>query len=385
MLRGGKTAHYLLVVGTAVHAACATPHHGSGATEGRFDGKAPLPPPPPPPPPPSYAAAAASLPSRLVCAHGLSRQPLVTTITELLASNAQLSVKKSGTNTRQWVVKAGGMRLARRVLLLSPPTLPPPLTPPPPAAPPSPSEPLPPAEQRSPELPLEPLEPGPPLTQFVLTTNNVPYRQCATELRENLPPPLASSVRHGKESVRGVSCCAPAAQVHALARLTLPERVYATVCHATARELWAAERPPTRDELLTLLTARCTAVDAWAGALAAYRALHPSLDPSAPFSFAVVANRRGARFKESVSSLELGRLLGSALHATFGWRVHQGWNSRRIFSLMIAVCAFVWCRGENDEPICPPVARDLAAMLNCGYEPQDFHGVAGWRGAAKAR
>ena len=91
-LRGGRTAHYLIVFGVAqgAIAACAGEEAGGGAL------------------------------LRLVCAHGLSRRPLVLTPAELLASNAQLEQMKAGLNTKSWVVKQGtGVRLARRVLLLT--------------------------------------------------------------------------------------------------------------------------------------------------------------------------------------------------------------------------------------------------------------------------
>ena len=86
VLRGGRAAHYLVVVGLATPA-------GEEAAE----------------------------PARLICVHGLSRRPLVLPPSELLASNAQLTQMKQGVNTKRWVVKEGGVRLARRVLLLAAP------------------------------------------------------------------------------------------------------------------------------------------------------------------------------------------------------------------------------------------------------------------------
>jgi hypothetical protein len=83
-LRQGKMAHYLIVVG------CAT-------------------------------SATADVPPRLIALHGLSRRPLVLEAAELLTSNAQLTRMKQSVNTKRWVVKGGGPRLARRLLLLAAP------------------------------------------------------------------------------------------------------------------------------------------------------------------------------------------------------------------------------------------------------------------------
>ena len=70
---------------------------------------------------PELAGEEAAEPARLICMHGLSRRPLVLPPSELLASNAQLTQMKQGVNTKRWVVKEGGVRLARRVLLLAAP------------------------------------------------------------------------------------------------------------------------------------------------------------------------------------------------------------------------------------------------------------------------
>ena len=86
--RGGKMAHYLIV-------------HGTASIEGAAETSAP--------------------PLRLICAHGLSRRPLVVTAAELYASNSQLLEMKQSTNTKKWVVGEAGVRLAQRLLLLSGP------------------------------------------------------------------------------------------------------------------------------------------------------------------------------------------------------------------------------------------------------------------------
>ena len=59
---------------------------------------------------------------RLIALHGLSRRPLVLEASELLASNGQLRQMKQSVNTKKWVVRPGGLRLSRRVLLLAPPS-----------------------------------------------------------------------------------------------------------------------------------------------------------------------------------------------------------------------------------------------------------------------
>ena len=89
-LRGGLNAHYLVIVGVAAPSAA------------QDDEEEPEPP-------------------RLVCLHGLSKRPLVLTAEELLASNRQLNEMKGGVNSRKWVLREGGVRLSRRLLLLAPP------------------------------------------------------------------------------------------------------------------------------------------------------------------------------------------------------------------------------------------------------------------------
>ncbi len=51
----------------------------------------------------------------------LDNAPLVLNAATLLGSNAQLTRMKQSANTKRWVVKGGGVRLARRVLLLAAP------------------------------------------------------------------------------------------------------------------------------------------------------------------------------------------------------------------------------------------------------------------------
>ncbi|EOD40909.1 hypothetical protein EMIHUDRAFT_222316 [Emiliania huxleyi CCMP1516] len=152
-----------------------------------------------------------------------------------------------------------------------------------------------------------------PSVQYMLTTNNVPHRQCATELVAFLPKPLAASVRHGKASSRGVTCDAPASAAPTLAALTLPERIYAVVCCLPATSL-----PDDEAAVLPALRTLVAEAPGWPAALAAHCQLHPGLSS---LSFAVVATRRGRRFKQSVGSLQLGTELGGALHTYFGWRV----------------------------------------------------------------
>ena len=103
VLNGGAEAHYLLVVGVA--------------TRGRSDGGTSV----------AMTPAASDGTHMLVCTHGLSKRPLVVSPDALLASNAQLMSMKKGVNSKRWVVKAGGLRLAHRLLLLSPPPYVPPL------------------------------------------------------------------------------------------------------------------------------------------------------------------------------------------------------------------------------------------------------------------
>ena len=159
--------------------------------------------------------------------------------------------------------------------------------------------------------------PPPPLT-YMLTTDNVPARQAASELRRLLTATgdaaAAATVRHGKDlsSARGVTCVAPVASVDALRDLTLPERVYAVV------GTWPPAALPD-DDVLPQLEALVASSDGWPAALAAHRALHPTALEAA--SFAVKARRKGTRFKHALNDFTLGARLGAALHARFGWRV----------------------------------------------------------------
>ena len=152
-----------------------------------------------------------------------------------------------------------------------------------------------------------------PLVLYMLTTNNVPYRQCASEARALLPPQYARTVLHGAESLRAVTCEAPSSFAGDLAQLTLPERVYAIVCHVPAGAL-----PEDEAQLLPHLKALITSATGWSSALSAHRTIHPGLGE---LSFGVYAVRRGKRFRDAVSSLGLGRSLGGALNTAFGWRV----------------------------------------------------------------
>jgi hypothetical protein len=146
----------------------------------------------------------------------------------------------------------------------------------------------------------------------MLTTNNVPLRQAATELRALLPSAYAKSVRHGVSSTRGVNAHIPVDVVHSLTKLKLPERVYAVICTVPADDL------PNMEALLPRLEALAAGADGWHVALAAHSALHPTV---AELTFAVRAKRKGARFKAAANDFELGARLGAALHRRFGWRV----------------------------------------------------------------
>ena len=108
-----------------------------------------------------------------------------------------------------------------------------------------------------------------PSVQYMLTTNNVPHRQCATELVAFLPKPLAASVRHGKASSRGVTFDAPSSAAPTLAALTLPERIYAVVCCLPATSL-----PDDEAAVLPALRTLVAEAPGWPAALAAHRQLH---------------------------------------------------------------------------------------------------------------
>lgn len=155
-------------------------------------------------------------------------------------------------------------------------------------------------------------EPEPdPIVHFQLTTNNVPQKQCVRELSSVLPEAALPTVCSG---THGIRCTAPSSQVHALAALTIPERVYAIVCDVPSSTL------PDDDTLIPMLKELITSAGSWPSALQAHRRLHPSASGDC-LSFAVKAERRGRRFKQRVSSLGLGGCLGAALHRHFGWRV----------------------------------------------------------------
>lgn len=152
--------------------------------------------------------------------------------------------------------------------------------------------------------------------QFLFTTNNVPHRQCATELRSLLveQPAAATSVC---KSSRGVLCTAPPSAATAFTDLTLPERVYGVVVNLPAARLPEPGAEDFLEQLLALVSSMSD-ID-WAGPLHAHRLLHPALE--SPLSFAVDGKRRGQRYRQAVTSLELGRLVGERLQDRFGWRV----------------------------------------------------------------
>ena len=151
---------------------------------------------------------------------------------------------------------------------------------------------------------------------FLFTTNDVPHRQCATELRALLLQQCGAAVANTiHKTARGVMCSAPAAVAPALARLTLPEKVYCIVLDVASTSL-----PSPSDEALLEVVSRVVNAQGWAAALEAHAAVHGSSLSSEP-TFSVVGNRRGTRFKASISSLQFGELIGGALHEHFGWKV----------------------------------------------------------------
>ena len=156
------------------------------------------------------------------------------------------------------------------------------------------------------------------MTTFMITTNNVPYRQAAAEARAIVP--AAYAVHHGRHAARAVTVRAPADLVHDLAKLTLPEKVYAIVCTAPAEAL------PPDDQLMPRLAELVARAPGWQPALAAHREAHgaSAAEPAAEaaaLSFAVRGRRRGTRYKAVVNDFTLGAQLGAALHARFSWRV----------------------------------------------------------------
>lgn len=148
-----------------------------------------------------------------------------------------------------------------------------------------------------------------PLVHYQLTTNNIPQRQCARELAGALPEEYVASISQGNH---GVKCRAPASLAQQLSTLTLPERVYAIVLEVPASEL------PDDESLVPTLKSLVTSAADWPAALKVHEQLHPRAPAT---TFAVKGERRGRRFKQAVSSLELGGALGAALHNHFGWRV----------------------------------------------------------------
>ena len=172
------------------------------------------------------------------------------------------------------------------------------------------------------------------LVRYRITTNNVPPRHCANELRQLLPSDFAGSVAQGP---RGVECMAPATIVGDLANLTLPERVYAIVSNVPATEL-PAENP---ESTLAALKEYITESDGWTAALQAHHCIHPS---TSVLTFAVKAERHGRRFKKVVSSMALGGSMGSALNKRFGWKVD-------LSNPMLEVTAAL-----NDDTFCVSIA-----------------------------
>ena len=161
-------------------------------------------------------------------------------------------------------------------------------------------------------------------TRYLLTVNNVPHRKVATEARgliATTDEASSATIHHGKEYPRGVELHASTSLVSVLKGLTLPERVYAVVLEARADNLPDASDPATLKQHLQALIRMA---EGWQLALEAYGIAHNSTWDvlcNAQTSFAVVANRRGARFKGCIGSLELAPLLGDAINARFGWEV----------------------------------------------------------------
>ena len=148
--------------------------------------------------------------------------------------------------------------------------------------------------------------------QFRVTTNNVPLRQAASELRVLLPE-YKANLKYGKESCRGVSFSAPAHIVDQLTLCTLAEKVYAVVCHIPAEDL-----PDDPTQCLSRLEDIAASAPGWQTALSAHRTVHGNL---AAITFAVKAKRRGKRFRDAANDFTLAARLGSALHQKFGWKV----------------------------------------------------------------
>ena len=163
---------------------------------------------------------------------------------------------------------------------------------------------------------VAPVEDGEPqLLTFLATTNNVPYRKCASELESLLPSPHSLSV---SVTTRGVVFKAPSMLTPSLCALHLPERIYAVVMSLPPSEL---PDPLTcsGEELLRAVASIVTDANRepqWALALEAHRALHPHLTD---LSFAVIGLRRGRLYESSTNSLELGRIVGEALNDKFKW------------------------------------------------------------------
>ena len=156
---------------------------------------------------------------------------------------------------------------------------------------------------------------------YLLTTYNIPRKKAVSEVKDVVTGDAARTVIN---TSRGVTLTASIGDVHTLAQLTVPERVYAIVCTVPPENIPSEDSSNGSGKtLLNSLATAAADAEGWTAALAAHRALHPWISGDADTlpSFGVRAQRRGARFKASVNGASLGAAIGSALHTRFGWRV----------------------------------------------------------------
>ena len=147
---------------------------------------------------------------------------------------------------------------------------------------------------------------------YLLTLERVPARQAVAELAA-LPLPSACRVTTERGRVRIV---APASAAAGLSRLTLPERVWASVGEWPVATLPNADDPALLGELKTLVGT----ASGWQPSLQAWAVVHDSPHDQGHRTLRVIGKRAGKRFA-AVPSAALAGALGAELSRRFGWGV----------------------------------------------------------------
>mmetsp|Transcript_701 Transcript_701/g.2540 ORF Transcript_701/g.2540 Transcript_701/m.2540 type:complete len:428 (-) Transcript_701:393-1676(-) len=152
-----------------------------------------------------------------------------------------------------------------------------------------------------------------PILELTLTAGAVPAKALARELSAVVPLARPLPGRGWGEKGTPLTFRVFPSGLDDVARLSLPERVYAVV------GVWPSSALP-EDEpaCLAAIKALCVSAPGWDEVLGAWSRVHGG-DGQQPAGVRVVGKRSGTRFA-GVASLALGGSVGAALHSQFGWR-----------------------------------------------------------------